>query len=202
MPSWRNESRASPANDMRHIDLISGLWIAWLVLWLGLAVWSKRTAQREPLWSRFAHGVPLGLAIWLYGPAKVLHERFLPHGDGWWWLGAVLVMLGLAWTVYARAVLGRNWSGTVTLKQSHELVRSGPYRWTRHPIYTGLIVALLGTAIALGEWRGLVGLLLVMAAFSYKLQVEERFMMGAFPVEYPRYRAEVPALVPGLRARR
>lgn len=180
-----------------HLDLISGLWIAWLVLWLGLAVWSKRTARREPMWSRFAHGVPLVVAVWLYGPARVLHGRFLPHGDGWWWLGAALVATGLAWTVYARAVLGRNWSGTVTLKQSHELVRRGPYRWTRHPIYSGLLLALLGTAIALGEWRGVVGFVLVLAAFSYKLRVEERFMMEAFPAEYPRYRAEVPALVPG-----
>ncbi len=146
--------------------------------------------------------MPLLIAIWLFGSARVLQGRFLPRWDGWWWLGAVLVVAGLAWTMYARAVLGRNWSGTVTLKQEHELVRSGPYRWTRHPIYTGLLLALLGTAIALGEWRGVVGFLLVAVAFGYKLRVEERFMMSAFPAEYPRYRAEVPALVPGSWTRR
>lgn len=184
-----------------HLDLISGLWLAWVVLWLGLAAWSKRTARREPLRSRLTHSVPLVIAIWLFAAARILRGRFLPHGDGWWWLGAVPVAAGLAWTLYARAVLGRNWSAEVTLKQSHELVRRGPYRWTRHPIYTGLLLALLGSAIALGEWRGVLGFVLVLAAFSYKLRVEERFMMEAFPSEYPRYRAEVPALVPGLRSR-
>src|SRR5579875_1132334 len=174
-PSWRSASRASPASRMEpfHLDLISGLWIAWLVLWIGLAVWSKRTVRQEPMWSQPVHVVPLGVAIWLFSVARVLQGRFLPYGDGWWWLGAVLVAAGMAWTVYARAVLGRNWSGTVTLKQQHELIRSGPYRWTRHPIYTGLLLALLGTAIALGEWRGLVGFALAVVAFGTKLRVEE-----------------------------
>lgn len=179
------------------LDLIFGLWLAWVVLWLGLAAWSKRTARRESLRSRLTYSVPLVIAIWLFAAARVLRGRFLPYAAGWWWLGGVLVAVGLAWSVYARAVLGRNWSAEVTLKQSHELVRRGPYRWTRHPIYTGILVALLGSTIALGEWRGVLGFVLVVAGFSYKLRVEERFMMEAFPAEYPRYRAEVPALVPG-----
>ena len=85
-------------------------------------------------------------------------------------------MLGLAFSVAGRVWLGDNWSGTVTLKQDHELIRSGPYRWVRHPIYTGLLLAILGSAIALGEWRGLVALALVAVAFLRKVAIEERFL--------------------------
>ena len=84
----------------------------------------------------------------------------------------------------------------VTLKQDHELIRSGPYRWVRHPIYTGLLLAILGSAIALGEWRGLIALVLVAAAVLRRIAIEERFLTQQFGAAYARYRAEVPALVP------
>jgi protein-S-isoprenylcysteine O-methyltransferase Ste14 len=114
----------------------------------------------------------------------------------------VLLALGLAFTVWARVYLGRNWSGTVTLKEGHELIRSGPYTYVRHPIYTGLLVALLGSAVACGELRAMIGLGLVAGAFIRKLRIEERFMREIFPGQYERYCAEVPALVPFTKARR
>ena len=93
-------------------------------------------------------------------------------------------------------MLGRNWSGIVTVKQDHELVRSGPYRWVRHPIYTGLLIAFVGTAISRGEWRGVLAVLIVFAALWRKLQLEERWMIETFGDAYLRYRAEVRALIP------
>ncbi len=87
----------------------------------------------------------------------------------------------------------------VTLKQNHQLIRSGPYRYVRHPIYTGLLLSLLGTAIAIGEWHGFVSVAFIAAGFSRKIAIEERFLREAFPGEYDRYRAEVPALIPFLR---
>ena len=86
------------------------------------------------------------------------------------------------------------------MKQDHSLTRSGPYRLVRHPIYTGLLIAILGSAIAEAEWRGLVALALITGSFLRKIAVEERFLTAQFGDAYARYRAEVPALFPGMFA--
>jgi len=98
--------------------------------------------------------------------------------------------------VWARVHLGGNWSGTVTVKEAHELIRSGPYSRVRHPIYTGLIAAALGTALASGTVGAALGAAIIAAALVRKLRAEEGFMHETFPGEYERYRAEVPALIP------
>ena len=85
----------------------------------------------------------------------------------------------------------------MTLKQEHELIRTGPYRWAWHPIYTGLLLAVLGTAIALGEWRGVIALVLVTAAFLRKIAIKERFLREHFGEVYAHSVArKVPSLVP------
>lgn len=180
----------------RH--LISVLWALWCAYWLAASAWAKRTARREDFRSRLSHLIPLAVGVWLFLRAPVLHQRFLPQWPGWSWLGAVLVAAGLGWAAYARVHLGRNWSGMVTLKRDHTLITSGPYRWTRHPIYSGILLAILGTALALGELRALLGFVLVTASFVRKLSIEEQFMATQFPAQYARYRAQVPALVPKL----
>ena len=93
-------------------------------------------------------------------------------------------------------IYGGNWSGTVTVKEDHELIRTGPYGIVRHPIYTGLLFAILGSTVAFGEWRGLLAFGLLTIAFLFKLRREERFMSESFPNDYARYRVEVPALIP------
>ena len=128
-----------------------------------------------------------------------LHARFLPQTLIGYWLGLLMVVLGLAFAVWARAYLGRNWSGTVTVKEDHELIRTGPYGIVRHPIYTGLLFAILGSAVAFGEWRGLLAFGFLTLAFVFKLRREERFMSESFPNDYARYRAEVPVLIPFIR---
>ena len=163
---------------------------------MGLAAWSKRTARRESMLSRLTHSVPLVIAIWLFAAARILRGRFLPDGAGWWWLGAVLVAAGLAWTVYARAVLGRNWSAEVTFKQDHELIESGPYALVRHPIYTGLVVMALGTAINYGRVIGFVLFIGLCGALWWKARQEERIMASHFPGAYADYKARVHAIVP------
>ena len=135
-------------------------------------------------------------------PGARLHwlgTRFLPDTMIVYWLGLLMVVAGLAFAVWARMHLGRNWSGTVTVKENHELIRSGPYAIVRHPIYTGLLLAILGTAIVLGEWRGLLAFCFFTITFLLKLRREERFMEESFPDTYPSYRAQVPALIPLLR---
>jgi protein-S-isoprenylcysteine O-methyltransferase Ste14 len=102
------------------------------------------------------------------------------------WLGLIMLAVGIAIAVWARNYLGRNWSGTVTVKQDHELIRTGPYRLVRHPIYSGLLLAILGTAVAFGEWRGLPAFGLLAGSLLLKLRMEERFMSESFPKEYTR----------------
>ena len=179
--------------------LIAGLWLAWLLYWYAAASNVKSVQRRETALSRMIYTIPL-----VAGAALM----FWPRGTGWlferfvapqWFVelaGLAILAAGLAFTVWARLHLGRNWSGTVTLKQDHELIRTGPYRFVRHPIYTGLLVAVFGTALALGQWRGLIALALIAASFLRKMRIEEQFLRDIFPDAYERYRAEVRALIP------
>jgi protein-S-isoprenylcysteine O-methyltransferase Ste14 len=114
------------------------------------------------------------------------------------WIGAATLAAGLAFSVWARVHLGKNWSGVVTIKEDHELIRSGPYALARHPIYTGILVAFIGTAIARNEWRGLVAVVIVFAALWRKLKLEERWLGETFGDRYAKYRDEVAALIPYL----
>jgi protein-S-isoprenylcysteine O-methyltransferase Ste14 len=180
---------------------IDAAWLAWLIVWMVLAPRVKPTAMRESVARRAAHLVPLVLAGALL--------FFCPPGDGWWtclevlprgvWMapaGLCVVLAGLGFAVRARVVLARNWSGIVTIKQDHELIRTGPYGIVRHPIYTGLLTALLGTAIAIDQWRGVLSLAIVAVSFLAKMRTEEAFMGRAFGEAYSRYRREVPGLIP------
>lgn len=180
--------------------LIPTLWLLWLAIWMVSAIGTKQVVRAEGTVSRLLHVIPLGLGAALLtfrrfgGPWLALHVY---SGTVWtFWCGAALVALGLGFAIWARVHLGGNWSGTVTLKQDHNLTRTGPYRLVRHPIYTGILLAILGSAIAEAEWRGFVALVLIMLAFLRKIAVEERFLVAEFGDVYARYRAEVPALIP------
>jgi protein-S-isoprenylcysteine O-methyltransferase Ste14 len=179
---------------------IVGLWLAWLIYWVAASRNVKDERRHESLASGIAHLAPMFLGAALLAardlPLPWLYQRFLPPSFAIYGLGVVILAAGLAVAVWARHHLGRNWSGIVTLKQDHELIRSGPYRLVRHPIYSGLLLAVLGTAIAIGEWRGLVAFLLILGSFLLRLRMEERFMDEAFHEHYARYRAKVPALIP------
>ena len=181
-------------------QLMLWLWLAWVLYWVVSAFSAKTTQRRESPGSRLSHLVPLfigvALIVWPRAPWDWLSLRLLPPGPLESALGVALLVPGLAFTVWARVYLGRNWSGTVTLKEGHELIRSGPYAYVRHPIYTGLLVALLGSAVVCGELHALIGWCVVAGAFIRKLRIEERFMREIFPGQYQGYCAQVPALVP------
>ena len=176
------------------------LWLAWLAYWFFAALHVKRMQRRERLSSLLLNRGLLAIGALLLAferqPLLWLSERFLPLSTAFYWIGLVMLATGLALAVWARRHLGRNWSGIVTVKQDHELIRSGPYGLARHPIYTGLLLAILGTAVAIGEWRGLIAFALITAAFVLKFKTEERFMSETFGEQYARYRAEVRSLIP------
>jgi protein-S-isoprenylcysteine O-methyltransferase Ste14 len=180
--------------------LVPTLWLCWLAYWIVAARGVKDTARHESAGSRLSHHAPLIAGAALLCFPNILGARlegnFVPHTPTWLWIGSALVVLGLGFAVAARVWLGGNWSSTVTLKRGHELIRSGPYALARHPIYTGLLLAVTGTTITIGNWRALIGLALMIAAIVRKLTVEERFMADQFGEDYARYRSNVAALIP------
>jgi protein-S-isoprenylcysteine O-methyltransferase Ste14 len=181
---------------------IVAMWLCWAAYWALASRAVKATARRESMRSRLLHVLPLGVAALLLGTtlARVgwLRLRFVEATRWPLWAGTALVAAGLLFTVWARVHLGRNWSAIVTLKRGHELVTSGPYAIVRHPIYSGLLLAFAGSALACGEWRGVLALLIVAGALRRKLQLEERWMGEQFGAAYARYRERVPAIVPFL----
>src|SRR5450755_3974668 len=116
---------------------------------------------------------------------------------GWllpFWIGAAVTIAGLLFAVWAREHLGRNWSRSVTIKQGHELITTGPYAVVRHPIYTGILAGLLGTAIALSQVRGFIAFLLMFLMLWLKLRMEEQWMRSQFGETYATYARETAAL--------
>ena len=186
-------------------DVIGLLWLAWAVYWLISSVRIKAAVRRESLASRLAHVIPLLVGAVLIGARELpwlpLTLRLWPHSLTAYWIGLALLVAGLAFACWARVHLGRNWSGSVTVKEGHELIRSGPYAYVRHPIYTGLITAVLGTAIVSGTVRAALGLVIITVSLLRKLRTEEGFMRETFPGEYQRYSADVPALIPFTKPR-
>ena len=187
-------------------ELVLVLWAAWLLYWAFSAANAKTTQRRESLASRLSYFLPLLLGAWLTFAPRLrwgwLTMPLLPEAPARYLLALALVALGLGFSVWARAHLGRNWSAAVTLKHGHELICSGPYAYVRHPIYSGLLVAFLGNAIESGAPCALLGLAIVLISFVRKLRMEETLMRATFPAQYPRYSAEVPALLPFTKARR
>jgi protein-S-isoprenylcysteine O-methyltransferase Ste14 len=179
--------------------VISTVWIAWLLYWWVSARDVKATRWREPLGSQLLHRVPLILSALLLAAPRwvpsVLHRRFLPPDGFFPIVGTVLVAAGLGFSIWARRHLGRNWSAHVAVKEDHALIRTGPYKHLRHPIYTGILLAFLGTAVAIGEWRGILALPLALVAFVRKSRLEEERMQQTFP-EYEKYRRDTAAIIP------
>jgi len=125
-----------------------------------------------------------------------LANHFIDGTSGTVGVGLALTAVGLAFSVWARLCIGKNWSARIELKQGHQLIRKGPYAIVRHPIYLGFMMATLGTAIVFAEWSGLLAFALIVAAWGYKARLEESAMTEQFGSEYEQYRRKVKALIP------
>jgi protein-S-isoprenylcysteine O-methyltransferase Ste14 len=178
--------------DVRNVfspsTTINALWLIFVAYWLISAFKRKRTKSRESVLQRLSYVVPLWL-MWMLlfrGSAQFpwLNIRFVPDTAATAWTGTALTAAGIAIACWARYHLGENWSGTVTLKENHELIRTGPYRNIRHPIYTGILLALLGTAIAVGEVRAIIALAIAYASFYTKARREESFLAKEFGAKF------------------
>ena len=131
-------------------------------------------------------------------PASWIRDPLWPHSVAMDAAGLSITVVGAAFAIWARLTLGRNWSSLPQVKEQHELVVEGPYRIVRHPIYTGLILAVAGSGLAQGKGIWLFMVVLIFASYWLKIRVEEHLMMETFPQEYPAYRRRVKALIPGI----
>ena len=174
------------------VAVLWGIWDVWLVSWIIAARWSSAVAVTQPARDRFVQSIVIvaGAVFIFIKPAPLGATAWLP------WTGVALALAGLAFTWWARLHLGRDWSAAVTLKENHTLVRSGPYAVARHPIYTGILLALAGSVMVNATSQALVGLALATVGFVLKLRQEERFLTERFGDAYRDYKARVPALIP------
>lgn len=179
---------------------VKWIWIVFGVFWLLAASAQKRSVRRQSAGSRLFQVAIIALAIapfYLRDPQLgILYQRFLPNIPEIQYFGVLLMLLGLGFAIWARFTLGSNWSGTVTVKENHVLITRGPYAWVRHPIYTGVLLALVGTALVGGSFANLAAGALVTLALWLKLRIEERFMFETFGEQYTSYRQRVKALIP------
>lgn len=186
----------------RFSDVIGTMWLAIFIIWAisGLSV--KRTVgSSSDTRARISlGGVLIGWFLLFYQaiqPAP-LRERFVPYGPAAAYTGLALTTVGLGFALWARFTIGQNWGRLITVQEGHKVVRTGPYAIVRHPIYSGFMLATLGTAIAHGEVAGLIATALVVICWGYKSRLEERFMIEQFGAEYEQYRREVKGLIPGI----
>lgn len=186
--------------DEAFRDWAGYLWAALALLWLLAALQVKTTARTESTASRWLHIIVIVAAFSLIfarvqglGP---LDAHIVPVSLLTDVVGLALTAAGILFAIWARFVLGKNWSGTVTVKQNHELIRTGPYRFVRHPIYSGLLLAALGTAMIHGRVRDFVGFGLAFLGWWLKTRTEEKFMVELFDGEYLKYRKQVKGFIP------
>ena len=184
------------------LGVIRACWIIFVVVWLLGAISTKRTIYRESSAERARYWLALVIGYFLVIKSSSLPSPFdrlvVPHTTSSAWIGAFLSVSGLVFAIWARVIIGRNWSGVVTLKEGHELVERGPYRIVRHPIYTGILAMFAGTAVAMGYFGGFLGLLLVFLSFWLKLKREEDLMLKHFPDKYAAYQNKVKRVIPFL----
>jgi protein-S-isoprenylcysteine O-methyltransferase Ste14 len=179
---------------------INALWILFGLYWLVSAFKRKKTKQRESWGQRLLYVLPLAVAFWLLSRPEahfgLLGARLVPASLATEWSGVLLTAAGVAVAFWARWHLGANWSGTVTLKEGHELIRTGPYGTIRHPIYTGILLALFGTAVAAGEVRGLLAVAMAWVSFYCKARREESFLTQEFGEKFGAHAKQTGMFLP------
>jgi protein-S-isoprenylcysteine O-methyltransferase Ste14 len=176
------------------------VWIAFFLYWQIKAANTKTTQRLEPRASRILRALTFLIAIVLLSTTRIplpwLYLQLWPIGFWPFWLGAALTVAGLLFAIWARVHLGRNWSRSVTIKQDHELITSGPYAVVRHPIYTGILTGFLGTAMAISQVRGFIVFALIFLVLWAKLRMEEQWMRSQFGETYASYAHHTALLVP------
>lgn len=188
---------------MTAMQMCAALWSMLCVVWLVTALRTKQTLQRAAVASRVGYGALVLLAFYLMfsdvGQGSWLGTRVLRHTSLLMNFGVLLTAAGIGLAIWARLHIGSNWSSAVSIKVGHQLIRTGPYAYVRHPIYSGILLAMAGTSLVRGQPRGFIAVLLLVVGLFLKLQMEEHYMRTTFGPEYDEYSRSTGALVPRLR---
>lgn len=198
---WGTTAAKEPAAmNVTPTELIFASWCLFAAYWLLAALGAKRPAKKESASQRFMHITVMTIGFFLlYGNqfrVGVLSHRFLPEELSIAWAGAALTLVGVLFAIWARFTIGKEWSAEVQIKQGHQLIRNGPYAHIRHPIYTGILLALCGTAVAIGEYRAILGAALFLIGFLRKAKKEERLLAGEFGAAFEEHRRRTGFFLP------
>jgi len=179
---------------------VTTLWMVWLLYWVVSAWGVRRNERGETSGQRLGTTLALAFGGFLIfarnTPLGPLNNRFVTNSFGLRVVALIMVIAGLGFSVWARVHLGKFWSSRVTLKEGHQLIQSGPYARVRHPIYSGIALAMVGTALFVGEWRALVGAGIFIVGHWLKSRREETLLTSQFGPEYEAYRRRTGSLLP------
>ncbi len=196
---------------MHYGTVILSSWAAFLIVWAVTAFGVKRDVRRDGSASVWSSAWPVRVVVGLllilmllrsgrpHTPPVVFSGRalaFVPS-PALGWTAAAIVVVGIGFAIWARFTLGKNWSPRPSMKERHELVTSGPYAYVRHPIYTGMLFAVFGTALT-GSYFAILVLALASLVFLSRIPREEKIMLDLFPSAYPAYQARTKRLIPFL----
>ncbi|MGA2913216.1 MAG: isoprenylcysteine carboxylmethyltransferase family protein [Methanoregula sp.] len=175
------------------------VWVVFWVYWF-ISAWMIRSPlkRQQSRWSWI-----LFVLLWcfwvLYSSGSAtgfLVQRAIPDSLIIGLSGTIITLSGLGFAVWARVHLGKYWSSMPAIRVDHKLIRTGPYSLVRHPIYTGILFGVAGTAIIIGEPLGLIAFFLILVVYLWKIRMEEKYLQEEFGEDYARYKKEVPALIP------
>jgi|SRR5450432_2544474 protein-S-isoprenylcysteine O-methyltransferase Ste14 len=186
------------------------LWSAFGLYWFAAAARGRSPSGSahqtgEPHFFRVVRlsilAATFALLFWHRSAIGFLGRRFIPDFPALDYAGFIAILIGLGIATWARIHLGRNWSDKVVIQAGHQLIRTGPYTRLRHPIYSGVLLGVLGTAVVLGEWRGVVAFVLLLTNYAIKARKEDRVLRESFGEEFEEHKRRAGFLLPRLRAR-
>jgi protein-S-isoprenylcysteine O-methyltransferase Ste14 len=175
-------------------------WIAFGVYWLAAARLVKAAQTIESPAYRIFRLLLLTITFTLlfarWTAVGFLGRHFLPQKQSLTYFGFASALAGMAVAIWARVSLGQYWSDKIVLKVDHQLVRSGPYARMRHPIYSGVLLGVAGSAVVVDEWRGVLAFLLLLVNYTVKAQREDQILAEAFPMDFAEHKRNAGFLFP------
>jgi protein-S-isoprenylcysteine O-methyltransferase Ste14 len=190
------------STQMTAFQTSTYLWTIVAIIYFIKSVYvTKLAIAKEKNKSRFYYLICLvsGMGLIFYNdiPYGNLSDNIISQSPFFAWAGVLITVIGISFSLWARLIIGANWSGIVMIKRDHQLIQHGPYSITRHPSYSGFIVALAGTVITLNQWRGIIGFVILVLSFLWKISKEEQMLGKSFP-EYEAYKKRTKKIIPFL----
>lgn len=180
--------------------IATNLWMLLCLYWLISSLQRKASIKREPWLQRLRHLIPMSAAVFLLFHRNLylgwLEKRFVPQLLSIEMAGVAITAAGIALAMWARWHLGMNWSSAVAIREKHELIRTGPYRFMRHPIYSGILIGFAGTALVRGEVSGIAGFGIALIAFYCKARKEESYLTQEFGLRFAEHLKQTGMFLP------